>query len=144
MAILFSRDELQITDDWIRTPWAVYAIADVTAVWTTRRQVGRGSRLLTAVLGFAVVLVLIGGAGLSGWLVRNWVWVLVSPILFLVAGTLGLLDPLAIYLEKRHHELWITTGTVSVRLWKANQVEVRKALRQIQRASERYREDFEV
>ena len=48
------------------------------------------------------------------------------------------------YLEKRHHELWITTGTVSVLLWKANKVEARKALRQIQRARERHRESYGV
>ena len=81
---------------------------------------------------------------MSGWLTRNWVWLLASPVFFFVAAAIGLLDPIAIYLEKRHHELWITTGTVSVLLWKANQVEVRKALRQIQRARERRRDAYEV
>ena len=59
-------------------------------------------------------------------------------------ASIGLFDPVAIYLEKRHHELWITTGTVSVLLWKANKVEVNKALRHIQRARERHREAYEV
>ncbi len=144
MARLFSGDGLQISDDWIRTPTAAYAIAEVRAVWTTRRQVGRGSRLMTAGLGAAAVLVLVGAAGVSGWLTRNWVWLLLSPVFFFVAATIGLLDPIAIYLEKRHHELWITTGTVSVMLWRANQVEVRKALRQIQRARQRHRDAYEV
>jgi hypothetical protein len=144
MARLFDEDGLQITHDWIRTPTGTYAIAKVRAAWVTRRQVGRGSRLLTAGLGAGLVLVLIGGAGMSGWLSRNWVWLLASPVFFFVAAAIGLLDPIAIYLEKRHHELWITTGTVSVLLWKANKVEVRKALRQIQRARERHREAYEV
>ena len=144
MARLFDENGLQITDDWIRTPAGTFAIAEVRAAWVTRRQATRGNRWLTAGLGAGFVLVLVGGAGMSGWLARYWVWLLASPVVFFVVAAVGLLDPIAIYLEKRHHELWITTGTVSVLLWKANKVEVRKALRQIQRARERHREAYEV
>jgi hypothetical protein len=144
MARRFSEQGLQITDDWIRTPRGTYAIADVREAWVTRRQITRGSRLLTAGLGAGFVLVLIGGAGMSGWLTRNWLWLLASPIIFFAAASIGLFDPVAIYLEKRHHELWIATDTTAIRLWKANRIEVSKALRQIQRARERHREQYEV
>jgi hypothetical protein len=70
--------------------------------------------------------------------------VLAAPVLFFVAAGIGLLDPVAIYLEKRHHELWIATDTVSVRLWKANAIEANKAMRAIHRARERHREQYEV
>ena len=144
MARRFSEQGLQITDDWIRTPHCAYAIADVREAWVTRRQITRGSRLLTAGLGAGFVLVLIGGAGMSGWLTRNWLWLLASPIIFFAAASIGLFDPVAIYLEKRHHELWIATDTTAIRLWKANRIEVSKALRQIQRAREHHREQYEV
>jgi hypothetical protein len=81
---------------------------------------------------------------MSGWLTRNWLWLLASPIIFFAAASIGLFDPVAIYLEKRHHELWIATDTTAIRLWKANRIEVSKALRQIQRARERHREQYEV
>jgi Family of unknown function (DUF6232) len=144
MARRFSEQGLQITDDWIRTPRGTYAIGDVREAWVTRRQITRGSRLLTAGLGAGFVLVLIGGAGMSGWLTRNWLWLLASPVIFFAAASIGLFDPVAIYLEKRHHELWIATDTTAIRLWKANRIEVSKALRQIQRARERHREQYEV
>ena len=136
MGRLFDHDGLVISEDWIRTPAARYPITDVRDAWVTRRQVSRGSRWFTAGLGAGAVLVLIGVAGLTGWLTRNWLWLLAAPVIFLAAGTIGLLDPVAIYLEKRHHELWITTSAGSLLLWKANAVEVGKALRQIQRARE--------
>jgi hypothetical protein len=144
MARLFDEDGLVVSEDWIRTPTARYAITDVRDAWMTRRQVSRGSRWLTAGLAAGAVLVLIGGAGLTGWLTRNWLWLLATPVIFLVAGSVGLLDPVAIYLEKRHHELWITTGAGSILLWKANAVEVGKALRQIQRARERHLEAYDT
>jgi Family of unknown function (DUF6232) len=144
MTRLFHEEGLQITDEWIRTPFGTYAIADVRAAWVTRHQISRGSRMLTAALGAGFVLVLVGGVGVTGWFNRNWVWLLASPVVFFLAASIGLFDPVAIYLEKRHHELWITTGTTSVLLWKANYVEARKALRQIQRARERHHERYEV
>jgi hypothetical protein len=144
MARLFSEQELQISDEWIRTPYGSYPIAGVREAWVTRRQLTKGSRLLTAALGAGAVLVLVGGAGMTGWFSRNWLWLLASPVLFFVAASIGLFDPVAIYLEKRHHELWIVTDAGAVRLWKANKVEAHKALRQIQRARERHREQFEV
>jgi hypothetical protein len=70
-------------------------------------------------------------------------WLLAAPVIFLAAAWIGLLDPVAIYLEKRHHELWIATDTGSAMVWKANSVEANKALRQIQRARERHQEQYE-
>jgi hypothetical protein len=144
MAMLFRADSLQVTDDWIRSAAGTFAIRDVRSVWVTRRQVTGGSRLLTAALGIGAILVVVGGAGATGWLTRNWMWLLAAPVIFLVAAWIGLLDPIAIYLEKRHHELWIATDVVAVRVWKANSVEAKKALRQIQRARERHHEQNEV
>ncbi len=144
MARLFDHDDLVISEDWIRTPTARYAITEVREVWVTRRQVARGSRWFVYGLGIGALLILIGGAGLTGWLTRNWLWLLATPVIFLAAGTIGLLDPVAIYLEKRHHELWITIGGGSVLLWKANAVEAGKALRQIQRARERHLEAHDI
>jgi MFS family permease len=144
MAMLFRADGLSVTDDWIKAAAGTFAIADVRTAWVTRRQVGRRGRLLTATLSLAAALVVIGGAGLTGWLTRNWLWVLAAPLIFFVAAGIGLLDPIAIYLEKRHHELWIATDAVAVRLWKHNSVEVNKALRAIQRAHEHRRDQFEV
>lgn len=124
MGVLYERPGIRITDEWLRCQVGTYAIRDLRSAWVTRRQVTRGSRLLTAGLGVGALLVLIGGAGLSGWLTRNWTWLLFSPVLFFVAASIGLLDPVAIYLEKRHHELWIQTDTQAVRVWKANKIEV--------------------
>ena len=144
MALLFRSDQLYITDDWIRSSAGTFAIRDIRNAWVTRKQIGRGSRLVTGLLGVAALLIIIGGAGASGWLVHNWMWLLATPVLFFVAAGIGLLDPVAIYLEKRHHELWVATDTVSVLLWKANAIEANKALRAIQRARERHREQYEV
>jgi hypothetical protein len=144
MALLFRSDHLQVTEEWVRSAAGTFAIRDVRNVWVTRKQIGRGSRLITGLLGVAALLIVIGGAGASGWLQHNWQWVLAAPVLFFVAAGIGLLDPVAIYLEKRHHELWLATDTVSVRLWKANAIEANKALRAIQRARERHREQYEV
>ncbi len=144
MAMLFHAAGLQITDDWIRSVPGAFPIRDVRSVWVTRRQVGRGSRLMTAALGVGVILVVIGGAGATGWLTRNWMWILAAPAVFFVAASIGLLDPITVYLEKRHHELWIATDSGAVRVWKANSVEANKARRQIQRARERHREEYEV
>ena len=142
MGRLFHEEGLQITDDWIRTPTGNYAIGAVRSAWVTRRQVTRGSRLLTAGLGAGVVLVFIGGAGMTGWLSRNWIWLLFSPVFFFIGASIGLFDPIAIYLEKRHHELWIATGTLAMPIYKANAIEANKALRAIQRASERHHESL--
>jgi hypothetical protein len=144
MGFLFRTDQLHVTDEWIRSAAGTFAIRDIRNAWVTRRQIGRGSRLITGLLGVAALLIVIGGAGATGWLAHNWMWVLATPVLFFVSAAIGLLDPVAIYLEKRHHELWIATDTVSVRLWKANSIEVNKALRAIQRARERHREQYEV
>jgi hypothetical protein len=140
MTTLFRADDLQVTDDWIRAVSGTFRIPEVRNVWVTRRQAGRGNRFMTTALGIGVLLVLIGGAGATGWLTRNWAWLLATPVLLLVAAWIGLLDPIAVYLEKRHHELWIATDSVAVRVWKANAVEARKALRAIERARERYQD----
>ena len=84
------------------------------------------------------------GSSATGWLKGHWLWILAAPVLFFAAAAIGLLDPVAIYLEKRHHELWIVTDTVAVNIWRANRIEVHKALRAIQRARERAREQNEV
>jgi hypothetical protein len=140
MAVLFSDNSLQVTDEWIRSVGAgTIAIGDVRQVWVARRA-GRGSRVMTALLGLGILLVVIGAVGATGWLTRNWGWVLAAPLLFVVAAHIGILDPIAIYLEKRHHELWVATGTIAVPIYRANAVEANKALRAIQRASERRRE----
>jgi hypothetical protein len=115
-------------------------MAGVREAWVTRRQAARGGRWMTGALATGAMLVLIGGVGLTGWLTRNWTWLLATPLVLLLAGSIGLLDPVAIYLEKRHHELWIATDDGPVLLWKANAVEVGKALRQIQRARQRLRD----
>ena len=144
MAVWFREEGLQVTDDWIRSHAGAFAIRDVRRVWVTRRQISRGSRLMTAALGAGVVLVVIGGAGATGWLTRNWVWLLAAPAVFFLAASIGLFDPVAIYLEKRHHQLWIATDTTAAPIWKHNNVEVNKALRAIERARERHREQYEV
>jgi hypothetical protein len=146
VARLYEHDGLVVTENWILTPTARYPIADIRQAWVTRHQVSRGSRWFTYGLGTGFVLVLLGGAGLTGWLSRSWLWLLAAPVLLFVAGTIGLLDPIAIYLEKRHHELWVTTSAGSVLVWKANAVELGKALRQINRAHERRvdEEDFRI
>jgi hypothetical protein len=142
--MLFHAENLQVTNDWIKAPSGAFAIKDVRSAWVTRRQIGRGSRWLMAALGTGALLIVIGGAGATGWLTRNWIWLLAAPAFFFLAAAIGLLDPIAIYLEKRHHELWIATDSVAVRVWKHNSVEVNKALRAIQRARERHREQYEV
>jgi hypothetical protein len=144
MAVLFRSSDLLITDEWIRSEAGVIPIREVRRAWVTRRQLARGSRLLVAGLGFVALVVLIGGAGASGWLTRNWLWILAAPVLFFAAATIGLLDPVAIYLEKRHHELWIATDGVAIQIWRHNRIEVHKALRAIQRARERTHEANEV
>jgi hypothetical protein len=142
MAMLFRDDDLLVTDDWIRSTQAgTIAIPQVRRVWVTRRA-GRGSRVTTALLGAGVFLVMVGAVGATGWLARNWAWLLAAPLFFVVTAHIGLFDPIAIYLEKRHHELWIATDAISVRIYKANAVEANKALRAIQRASERHHESL--
>jgi len=144
MATWFNEPGLQITDEWIRANSGTFKVNEVRRAWVTRRQLARGSRWTTALVGFAALLVVLGGAGATGWLGRNWMWILAAPLLFFVAAGIGLLDPLAIYLEKRHHELWIATDLGEVQVWKHNSIEVHKALRAIQRAGERNHEQYGV
>jgi hypothetical protein len=139
MVRLYDHDGLVVTDDWIRTPTGQYKITDVLSLWMTRPGVGR--RWFTYGLTAGVTIVLLAGAGLTGWLTRNWLWLLATPVILLGAGAVGLLDPVAIYLEKRPHELWIMTPTGAVRVFRANAVEVGKAMRQINRARQRLLDD---
>jgi hypothetical protein len=143
MSVLFRARQLQISDDWIRGAPGTFAIRDVRSAWVTRRQFGRGRRLTTVLTAVALALIVIGWAGASGWLGRNWSYLLWGVLLLPVAAWIGFLDPIAIWLEKRHHELWIATDSVAVLLWKHNLVEVNKALRAINRACERHREQLE-
>ena len=113
-------------------------IGDVRRVWVTRRTATRGSRLITAALGLALIGVVPGGAAFTGWLSKNWIWLLTTPLVFLIIAWVGLLDPLAIYLEKRYHELWVATDTVAMHVYRANSVEAHKARRAIERAIERH------
>ena len=140
MALLFrDRDDaLKVTDHWIQSTTAGnIAIRDVRQVWVARRT-GAGSRAVTILLGAGVLMVIIGAVGATGWFTRNWIWLLAAPFLFMIAVHFGLLDLLAIYLEKRHHELWVSTATIAMPIYRANLVEARKAQRAIERASERH------
>jgi hypothetical protein len=140
MTLVFRADDLQVTDDWIRASAGTFPITGVRSAWVTRHQISRGSRIATAGLGAGATLVVVAGVGLAGLLSRLWMWLLAAPLIFLAAAWIGILDPVAIYLEKRRHELWITTDSAAVCVWKANSVEAHKALRAIQRARERHRE----
>jgi hypothetical protein len=142
MTMLFRDDELLITDEWIRSGAGTFGIGEVRQVWVGRGRAGQRSRWTAALALAGGLLVVIGSLGALGWLTRNWVWLLVAPVAFLFIGHIGLLDPIAIYLEKRHHELWISTDTVAVRIYRANAVEANKALRAIHRACERRRESM--
>ncbi len=144
MATLFRADGLQVTEEWIRSVPGTFAVGDVRSAWVARKQIGRGSRVLSALLGVAAVVALIGGAGAAGWLTEHWEFLLAAPVVFFVAAWIGLLDPIAIYLEKRHHDLCIDTPAGAVRIWRNNSVEVNKALRAIERARERQREQYEL
>lgn len=139
MVRLYDHRGLVVTEEWIRTPTGQYRITDVLDAWMTRP--GGGARWFAYGLGTGVAIILLTAAGLTGWLTRNWLWLLAAPVILLAAGAVGLLDPIAIYLEKRHHELWITTPSGSVRVLTANAVEVGKALRQINRARQRLLDD---
>src|SRR5258706_11360785 len=87
MTLLFRSDQLHITDDWIRSAVGTFAIRDVRNAWVTRRQIGRGSRLVTGLLGVAALLIVIGGAGASGWRAHNWLELPATPVpLFVAAG----------------------------------------------------------
>jgi Family of unknown function (DUF6232) len=141
MATLFRAEGLQVTEELIRSEPGTFAIADVRSVWVARKRIGRGSRLLTALLGIGAVLALVGGAG---WLTEHWEYLLWAPVVFFAAAWIGLLDPIALYLEKRHHDLWIDTPAGAVPIWRHNSVEVNKALRAIGRARERLRERYEL
>jgi hypothetical protein len=143
MATLFRAEGLQVTEELIRSEQGTFAIADVRSAWVARKRIGRGSRLLTAVLGIGAVLALIGGAGAIGWLTEHWVYLLWAPVVLFAAAWIGLLDPIALYLEKRRHDLWIDTPAGPVPIWRHNSVEVNKALRAIERAHERLRERYE-
>ena len=107
----------------------------------TRRRLGRGSRLITARPRHRPP----AGRDRRRWARpdgcnRNWLWILAAPVLFFAAAAIGLLDPVAIYCEKRHHELWIATGTVAPDLAARTGSRSHKAMRPIQRARERDRE----
>ncbi|MGE5826779.1 MAG: DUF6232 family protein [Micromonosporaceae bacterium] len=143
MSMLFRARELQISDDWIRGVPGTFAIRDIRSAWVTRRARGRARRRTTIATAVALGLITIGWAGASGWLTRNWSYLLYGLLLLPVAASIGFLDPVAIWLEKRHHELWIATDAVVVLLWRHNRVEVNKALRAINRACERHRERLE-
>jgi hypothetical protein len=142
MAILFNEGELVVTDERIRTPGRDYPISRVSRVWCALPESSRGMRLM--VIGTLVGIVLAVGIYLTtvGWLREHLVAVpfILTLVCVLLAflGWAGILDPLAVYLEKRRHELWIETDGVAVMLWSNNKVEVNKALRAIGRARERH------
>jgi len=140
MAILFNERELLVTEECVRTTTHEYPIRLVRRVWITLPESTRGVRLtVTAVLVGAVVAVA-AWALASGWLTDHWIAVPVLIIAAVVAGWAGFLDPLAVYLEKRRHDLWIDVDGMPVRVWSDNKVEVNKAVRAIERARERHRD----
>ena len=89
------------------------------------------------------MLIIIGGVGATGWLTRNWMWLLAAPVIFLARPGSAC--------STRSRSTWrsATTSsgspptTVAVCVYKANSVEANKALRQIQRARERHQEQYE-
>jgi|SRR4051812_12055104 hypothetical protein len=142
MAILFNERELVVTDERIRTPGRDYPISRVSRVWCALPESTRGVRLM--VIATLVGVVLAVGIYLTtvGWLRGHlialpFVLTLVCVLVGLL-GWAGILDPVAVYLEKRRHELWIETDGMAVLLWSNNKVEVNKALRAIGRARERH------
>ena len=140
MAVLFRERDLQVTDDWIRTNAGKIPIRAVRSVWVQLPRATRGRRFGTMLVLVGLVLLLFAWAWSSGWLSKNAVMIPGFLVLFVIAAWGGLLDPVAVWLEKRRHELWVSTNAYSVKVWANNNVEVNKAVRAIQRAQERLRD----
>jgi hypothetical protein len=140
MAVLFRERDLQVTDDWIRSSSGNIPIREVRSVWVQLPRATRGRRFGTMIVLVGLVLLLFVWAWSSGWLSKNAVMIPGFLVLFVIAAWGGLLDPVAVYMEKRRHELWISTDAYSVKIWANNNVEVNKAVRAIQRAQERLRD----
>ena len=140
MAVLFRERGLQVTDDWVHSTAGNIPIREVRSVWTELPRATRGRRFGTMIALVGLVLILFAWAWASGWLTRNAVMIPGFLVLFAIATWGGLLDPIAVWREKRHHELWVATNGYSMKVWANNSVEVNKAVRAIQRAQERLRD----
>jgi hypothetical protein len=140
MATLFHERGLQVTDEWIRSSSGHIPIAEVRSVWVQLPRTTRGRRFGTALTLVGVVLLLFAWAWTSGWLARNAVMLPAFLVLFAIAAWAGALDPIAVWLEKRRHELWVATDAYKAKVFVDNNVEVNKAARAIQRAQERMRD----
>ena len=140
MAILFNERDLLVTDECVRTPRREYPIPRVRRAWVSLPESTRGLRLVVTALLVGVVVAAATWALTTGWLADHWVAVPLFIIAAAVAGWAGFLDPLAVYLEKRRHDLWLDVDGVAVRVWSDNKVEVNKAVRAIDRARERHRD----
>ena len=140
MAVLFRERGLQVTDDCIYSTAGKIPITEVRLAWTELPRATRGRRFGTVVVLLGLVLLLFLWAWSSGWLSRNAVMIPGFLVLFAIATWGGLLDPIAVWREKRRHELWVSTDAFSVKVWANNSVEVNKAVRAIHRARERMRD----
>jgi Family of unknown function (DUF6232) len=140
MAVHFRERDLQVTDDWIRSSSGNIPIRELRSVWVQLPRATRGRRFGTMIVLVGLVLLLFAWAWGSGWLTHNAVMIPGFLVLFVIAAWGGLLDPVAVYMEKRRHELWVSTDAYSVKIWANNNVEVNKAVRAIQRAQERLRD----
>ncbi|GAA1789786.1 hypothetical protein GCM10009682_09860 [Luedemannella flava] len=140
MAILFHERDLLVTDERVRTPTREYPIYRVRRAWVSLPESTRGLRLIVTAVLVGVVVAVAGWAVASGWLTDHWVTVPLFIVAAGIAGWAGFLDPLAIYLEKRRHDLYLDVDGVPVRVWSNNKVEVNKAIRAIDRARERHRD----
>jgi hypothetical protein len=140
MTVLFREKGLQVTDDWVHSNAGNIPIAEIRSVWNELPRATRGRRFGTMVVLIGLVLLLFAWAVASGWLQRNAISIPGFLVLFAIATWGGLLDPIAVWREKRRHELWVSTDAYSVKVWANNSVEVNKAVRAIQRAQERMRD----
>jgi hypothetical protein len=140
MAILFNERGLLVTDECVRIPGSEFPISRVRHAWVTLPESTRGLRLVTTGILVACLVPLAAWAIISGWLADHWIALPLAIGFVVVAAWAGLLDPIALYLEKRRHELWIDVDGTHYRVWQNNKVEVNKALRAITRAGERHRD----
>jgi hypothetical protein len=131
MAVLFSRGQLVVTDEWVRVGGRQYRMPTLQDVRLTRAAL-RSTNVVWGLVTAVVVTSLLYWAAVAAWRQNYGA--------LLAALGLGVLAGLGVLQGTRRRELWLDTSSGSALIWSGHdRIEANKALRAVRRAHEHHR-----